>query len=173
MAPRQNVSIVQLLSTRFRDFVLAFLESASAEQFWEAMTISSTTNQKEDPPLVSPLRLLIKTYPELAKMALDRCMGTNLASSGSDRKEGVIILADRVTADHHELEVAFNYELLDDAFVVKDREKSKETPPQIVESEEKEEMVQVEIEMAEGQKTHLSLRKVHVPTFSLHCCSHH
>ena len=165
MAPRQNVSIVQLLSTRFRDFVLAFLESASAEQFWEAMTISSTTNQKEDPPLVSPLRLLIKTYPELAKMALDRCMGTNLASSGSDRKEGVIILADRVTADHHELEVAFNYELLDDAFVVKDKEKS------IVESEEKEEMVEVEIEMAEGQKTHLSLRKV--PTFSLHCCSHH
>ena len=37
------------------------------------------------------MRLLITTYPELAKMALDRCMGTNRYNYGPDKK-GVIIL---------------------------------------------------------------------------------
>ena len=81
-------------ASHFRDHMLAFLMGASAEQFWEAMTISkiNQSEDKPDKPIVSPMRLLIKGYPELAKIALDRCMGTNLANSGSDAKEGVLIL---------------------------------------------------------------------------------
>ena len=37
------------------------------------------------------MRLLITTYPELAKMALDRCMGTNSANYKPDKK-GVVVL---------------------------------------------------------------------------------
>ena len=73
--------------------MFAFLASANVAQFWTAMTIFNM-NTSKDKPLVSPLRLLIRTYPDLAKMALDRCMGTNLANPSSDIKEGVVILGD-------------------------------------------------------------------------------
>ena len=59
------------------------------------MTIFNTNTSKdkdEDKPPVSTMRLLIRAYPDLAKMALDRCMGTNLANPRPDKKEGVVIL---------------------------------------------------------------------------------
>ena len=64
------------------------------------MTIFNTNNSKDknndkDKPPVSPMRLLIRAYPDLAKMALDRCMGTNLANPNSDKK-GVVILGDSI-----------------------------------------------------------------------------
>ena len=74
----------------FRELIISFLESANEVQFWEAMTISSLKRSKNK-PLVSPLRLLITTYPDLAKMALDRCMGTNSAKYRTNKK-GVSIL---------------------------------------------------------------------------------
>ena len=73
-----------------RELLILFLESANEVQFWEAMTISSLKRSKNK-PLVSPLRLLITTYPDLAKMALDRCMGTNSAKYRTN-KRGVSIL---------------------------------------------------------------------------------
>ena len=72
--------------------MFAFLESANVAQFWTAMTIFNM-NTSKDKPLVSPMRLLIRAYPDLAKMALDRCMGTNLANP-TKPVDGVVILGD-------------------------------------------------------------------------------
>ena len=79
-------------SCSFRDCLIEFLDCANVAQFWDAMTIfkMNTCKDKDKPP-VSPMRLLIRAYPELAKMALDRCMGTNLANPRPDKK-GLVIL---------------------------------------------------------------------------------
>ena len=72
--------------------MLAFLTYADIYQFWDGMTILKR-NKSKVKPLVSPMRLLIRTYPDLAKMALDRCMGTNLANP-TKPVDGVVILGD-------------------------------------------------------------------------------
>ena len=72
--------------------------------------ISPTTGVRE-----TPLRLLIKQFPELAKKAFDRCVENNLRSEskelGRDRDA-----KETVTADDPRFAITLNYEMLDDTY---------------------------------------------------------
>ena len=56
---------------------------------------------------ITPLRLLIRHYPDLAKIVFDRCMLTNLQNTASE---------DRISTEDEHFSISFNYELLDDVF---------------------------------------------------------
>ena len=71
----------------------------------------------------TPLRLLIKQFPDLAQQVFDKCMETNLQTSaiegsggggstgGGGGKQRIT-----VSADDPQFRITFNYELLDDAY---------------------------------------------------------
>ena len=74
-------------------------------------------------------RLLIKLFPDLAKKVFDRCIETNLqtetkqGSVSEDRDQGhwreqVGKKRDCVTADNENFKIVFNFELLDDTYVM-------------------------------------------------------
>ena len=65
--------------------------------------------------LVTPLRDLIREWPDLAKKALDKCIGDNLKTANKENKTWQKWL--EVTADSAKFEITFNYALLDDTFV--------------------------------------------------------
>ena len=65
----------------------------------------------------TPLRLLIKQFPELAKKVFDRCMVTNLQSEGHQAAKEQFV---RVSTEDPKFAITFNYELLDDAYCIYD-----------------------------------------------------
>ncbi len=101
MQTSQNFSIL------LRDVAKSILES---EGWLHALRSSFQTASN---PHQTPLRLLIKQFPELATQAFDRCMITNLQSDARQlNKQNVL----RVTPDDPRFTVTMNYELLDDAY---------------------------------------------------------
>ena len=54
----------------------------------------------------TPIRLLIKRFPDLAKLALDRCLSTNLATKGKKLSGESDNL---VTADHEDFTITLKY----------------------------------------------------------------
>ena len=69
----------------------------------------------------TPLRLLIKQFPDLANQVFDKCMGTNLQTSAIDSSSsasgsGGSKQRITVSADDPQFRITFNYELLDDAY---------------------------------------------------------
>jgi len=70
--------------------------------------LSPTTQERE-----TPLRLLIKQFPDLAKKAFDRCLVTNLQS---DTRQLTKQTFDTVSSDNPRFAITLNYELLDDAY---------------------------------------------------------
>ena len=62
---------------------------------------------------------------------------------------------DRVSAQQRELEVAFNYDLLEDTFVMVEEDNYHKNK-----SQEGKDTVKVQIETSEGKQIHLSLTKV-------------
>ena len=123
----------------------AFLETADEYQFWNAMdTYIQNPEVKNDQSSSSaretPLRLLIKQFPDLAKMALDRCLSTNLAKKGVLRGEDREKERMGVTAAHEDFTITLRYiytiwvshlllsslrryELIDDSFVIIEKQK--------------------------------------------------
>ena len=70
----------------------------------------------------TPLRLLIKQFPDLASQVFDKCMETNLQTSAIDSSSsasgsgGGSKQRITVSADDPQFRITFNYELLDDAY---------------------------------------------------------
>ena len=73
----------------------------------------------------TPLRLLIKQFPDLAQQVFDKCMETNLQTSaiettgsGTGSVGGGGAKGQRITvsADDPQFRITFNYELLDDVY---------------------------------------------------------
>jgi uncharacterized protein YodC (DUF2158 family) len=74
------------------------------------------------------MRQLIRLFPELAKTVFDMCITTNLQTK-TKQNHGDWNSEDSVTADNANLKITFNYELIDDSYVVKkdDDDESVET----------------------------------------------
>ena len=73
---------------------------------------------------------MIKLFPDLAKRVFDRCIGTNLQTEtkqgtvSDDQahwKEQVGKKRDCVTADNEDFNIVFDFELLDDTYVMSRR----------------------------------------------------
>ena len=82
------------------------------ESWMEAMKCDFTnpaTNIRD-----TPLRLLIKIQPDLAKKVFDKCTITNLQSDciSEDNKDTI------VSTDDEKFEITFNFELLDDSYTI-------------------------------------------------------
>ena len=133
-----------------RECVRVLLETATDSQFWDAMNADVFVSDTDDSdsnifnfmpeelqelngpaPLLrqSHLRLIIKHFPGLAKMALDRCMSNNLISSLLNKKQKnkqgqgqqqqqATTRADGETAGSRDFRITVDYTLLDDTFVM-------------------------------------------------------
>ena len=61
--------------------------------------------------IVTPLRELIRVWPDLAKKVLDKCITNNLQTVNKSKREQQY---DGVTPDSKDFEIIFDYRLLDD-----------------------------------------------------------
>ena len=84
-----------------------------------------------DSPRETPLRLIIKLFPGLAKLVFDRCIETNLQT---ETKQSGLWKDECVTSDNEQFHIKFNFELLDDTYVMRRRKSVDEDA--IVEDEE-------------------------------------
>ena len=96
-----------------RECVRVFLEAADESQFWDAMSTDVHNPVDENGTFDTsardtPIRLLIKRFPDLAKLALDRCLSTNLATKGKLSGESDNL----VTADHEDFTITLKYNRL-------------------------------------------------------------
>ena len=65
----------------------------------------------------TPLRLLIKIQPDLAKKVFDKCTETNLQSQSINSSESKV--KDQiVSTDDEKFRITFNFELLDDSYTI-------------------------------------------------------
>ena len=95
----------------FRECVRAFIESACEWDLFEAMNtnIQHSAEENDLPEFstrVTPMRLLIKRFPDLAKLVLDRCLTTNRAIPGELRRGTFYKL---VTPDHEDFTIVLRY----------------------------------------------------------------
>ena len=91
-----------------REVASAIINSEGWISALKSEFISSVTGVRE-----TPLRLLIKHFPDLAKRVFDRCMITNLQS---DEKQISKQVMSTVSSDDPNFTITLNYELLDDAY---------------------------------------------------------
>ena len=95
----------------FRECVRVFLEAADESQFWDAMSTDvpnpiDKSGTFDTSARDTPIRLLIKRFPDLAKLALDRCLSTNLVTKGKKLSGESDNL---VTADHEDFTITLKY----------------------------------------------------------------
>ena len=69
-------------------------------------------------PRETPLRLIIKLFPGLARLVFDRCIETNLQT---ETKQVGLWKDECVTSDNEHFQIKFNFELLDDTYVMRRR----------------------------------------------------
>ena len=86
-----------------RDVVSAILESS---QWRNALKNEFFTSHRE-----TPVRLLIKRFPDLAKEVFDKCITTNLHNSENQKGKSV-------SADSPHLKITMDYEFLDDTYSI-------------------------------------------------------
>ena len=99
-----------------RDSARAILES---DQWLEALKTDVDPILDLNSPRETPMRLIIKLFPGLAKLVFDRCIETNLQT---ETKQASMWKEDCVTADNEKFELIFNFELLDDTYVMKNED---------------------------------------------------
>ncbi len=96
-----------------KEVVKAVLDSARWMEALKSAFVSPITNMRE-----TPLRQLVKRYPDLTKMVFNKCMQTNLLKASKvktvdeERKETA------VSPDDPNFSITFNYELLEDSYVL-------------------------------------------------------
>ena len=71
-------------------------------------------NMNDSDQVVTPVRELIRVWPDLAKKALYKCIEDNLESD--KKSDWAMDKHSRVTADSPDFEITFDYRLLDDTF---------------------------------------------------------
>ena len=99
----------------FRDVVAAIVESAN----WK----DAFRNQFTSPSglRLTPIRLLIKKFPDMARMVFDKCITTNMHSNAgnSNSNMGSSKTSNKtVSPDDANLVVTMDYELIDDAYSI-------------------------------------------------------
>ena len=100
-----------IYTSYFRECVRVFLEAADESQFWDAMSTDVQNpvyknGNFDTSARDTPIRLLIKRFPDLAKLALDRCLSTNLVTKGKKLSGESDNL---VTADHEDFTITLKY----------------------------------------------------------------
>ncbi len=70
------------LQYSFRDVALTILECDGWLDAMKSQYLSPVTDTRE-----TPLRLLVKQFPDLAKKAFDRCLQTNLQSQAKQERK--------------------------------------------------------------------------------------
>ena len=90
-----------------------------SDQWLEALKTDVDPILDPDSPRETPMRLIIKLFPGLAKQVFDRCIETNLQT---ETKQASMWKEDCVTADNEKFELSFNFELLDDTYVMRTEE---------------------------------------------------
>ena len=85
----------------------AFIESAHEVDLFEAMNtniehLAEDNDQSGSSARVTPMRLLIRRFPDLAKHVLDRCLTTNRAIPGELSRGTFYKL---VTPDHEDFTI--------------------------------------------------------------------
>ncbi len=93
-----------------REVVDEIIESDDFMLAMKSQFISPTRGVRE-----TPLRLLIKQFPELAKKAFDRCLSNNLRSESKEigrTRDSKLT----VSADDPRFAITLNFELLDDTY---------------------------------------------------------
>ena len=103
--PVRNVIFKQSLKTHLREVVSVILES---DQWKDALRIE---HEDADGVRVTPLRSLIRRFPDMAKLVFDRCIETNLHSNTKAIGE-----AKGVGSDDRSFAMTMDYELIDDAY---------------------------------------------------------
>eukprot|EP00094_Tigriopus_californicus_P006606 TCALIF_06362-PA protein Name:"Similar to trpa-1 Transient receptor potential cation channel subfamily A member 1 homolog (Caenorhabditis elegans)" AED:0.12 eAED:0.12 QI:8/0.6/0.31/0.93/1/1/16/267/1355 len=91
-----------------KDVTSVIIDSKNWIEAMKSDYISLVTGVRE-----TPLRLLIKQFPDLAKRVFDRCMITNLQSESQQVEKEQFAT---VSGDDPRFTITFNYELLDDAY---------------------------------------------------------
>lgn len=91
----------------------AFIESARESDLFEAMdTNIQQPAEENDPsgsyPRVTPMRLLIRQFPDLAKDVLDRCLTTNHEIRGESSR-GEFYKPGFYTPDDEDFTIVFRY----------------------------------------------------------------
>ena len=90
-----------------------------SDQWLEALKTDVDPILDLNSPRETPMRLIIKLFPGLAKLVFDRCIETNLQT---ETKQASMWKEDCVTADNEKFELIFNFELLDDTYVMKNED---------------------------------------------------
>ena len=83
----------------------------------EARKLRETYDWMDTPfdQLITPLRDLIREWPDLAKKVMDNCIDANLQTDNKDKKA---LGGRNETADSSEFEITVKYELLDDTHTI-------------------------------------------------------
>ena len=84
-------------------------------------------------PRETPLRLIIKLFPGLAKLVFDRCIETNLQT---ETKQVGLWKDECVTSDNEQFQIKFNFELLDDTYVMRRRKTGDEDTAATIEEDD-------------------------------------
>ena len=109
------------MEDRYRDSARAILES---EDWLNAMRTDVPTVLDPNSPRETPLRLIIKLFPGLAKLVFDNCIETNLQT---ETKQAGYWKDECVTSDNEKFQIKFNFELLDDTYVMERKKEDEDT----------------------------------------------
>ncbi len=86
-----------------------------------------------DSPRDTPLRLIVRLFPDLAHLVFDRCIDTNLQT---ETKQAGYWKGECVTADNSDFKITFNYELLDDTYILQQPDGGELDPAECTDGEE-------------------------------------
>ena len=106
-----------MLSVISRGCVEAIVNSEQCVAAMEARKLKVTYDWMDNPfdQLITPLRDLIREWPDLAKKVMDKCIDANLQTDNKDKKDAA---GRNETADSSEFEITVKYELLDDTHTI-------------------------------------------------------
>ena len=99
----------------------------------EAMKTDVPNVLDPNSPRETPLRLIIKLFPGLARLVFDRCINTNLQT---ETKQVGLWKDECVTSDNEQFQIRFNFELLDDTYVMRRKKTGNEDTAGIIEEDD-------------------------------------
>ena len=94
-------------------------EILKSDKWKEALSNAILTNDEPDYQCITPMRKLIQSMPEMAKLVLNRC--TEVQMQDGDKTQGIweqLQNVERKTLESAELQIRFNYDFMDDDYAV-------------------------------------------------------
>ena len=93
--------------------------------FWNNLRIILAT-EISDYPYITPMRKLIQSMPEMAELVFNRCMEVAPVRTGRSQIWKNLDEVPRKTLEAEALAVRFNFDFMDDEFIIQSREWDKE-----------------------------------------------